>query len=151
MIEESASAHARADWCSTLRGLLSRCEEDALVFRSEATSLIDRGQQLHEVADEREDCATELGHALDRMQGRRAAIRLPFAGLLVLYRQLRRALVGSNRGDSYGVCLNSAARTETVYREALDAHLPAHLARIVERQHGLVSGGREVLVRTWLA
>ena len=148
MIEESA--HARADWCSTLRGLLSRCEEDVLVFRSEASSLIDRGQQLHEVADEREDCATELGRALDRMQGR-AAIRTPFAGMLVLFRQLRRALVGSNRGDSYGICIKAAGRTEAVYRAALDAHLPAHLASIVERQHDLVSGGREALVRSWLA
>ena len=148
MTEESA--HARADWCSTLRGLLSRCEEDVLVFRSEASSLTGRGQQLWEVADEREDCATELGHALDRMQGR-AAVRMPFAGMLVLLRQLRRALVGANRGDSYGICIRSAARTETVYRAALATNLPAHLARIVERQHDLVSSGREVLVRSWLA
>jgi hypothetical protein len=145
------SAIARADWCSTLRGLISRCEEDALVFRSEAAGLDGGGRQLGEVADERDDYATELGRALDRMQGRRAVFRMPFTGMLVLARQLRRVLVGANRGDAYGICIKSAARTEEVYRAALEASLPPHLASVVERQHDLVSSGREFLVQSRLA
>ena len=142
------SAHAQANWCSTLRELISRCEEDVLVFRSEASSLNGGGGQLGKAADERNDWANELGHVLDRMQGRRSTFGMPVAGLLVRYRQFRRAFIGANRGDSYEICIKSAERTEAVYRAALETDLPPQLVRVVERHCDLVSSGREDLVES---
>ena len=69
------SAHAQANWCSTLRGLISRCEEDVLVFRSEAASLAGRSEYSLALAEP--DAAWLVGLLSAGVLAAAAAIRWP--------------------------------------------------------------------------
>jgi uncharacterized protein (TIGR02284 family) len=122
--------------CAVMNRLILACKDDARAQDAAATIVHGQGarEHLRECADERRAFVRELGAIVHERGGTARTNGSASAGVFELFRFGRAAVIGTNDGDTYGMCARVEARTAEAYAEALLLELPAVVRAVVERQ-----------------